>query len=71
MVTINFKYEVGDKVSYCGDDCEIQSRSYMEVRNIKLVKYSLVEYDKDGEVKNYYPSVSERLVQPRRLRVVK
>lgn len=71
MATIEFKYELNEKVSHNGIDCIVQSRSYIEIRDNKLIKYNLAKYDSNGLIEEYFTNVSEKLVRPRRLRLVK
>lgn len=71
MATIEFKYKLGEKVSHNGMDCVVQSRSYVEIRDKQLIKYNLAKYNSDGLIEEYFTNVSEKLVQPRRLRLVK
>ena len=71
MATINFKYELGEKVSHNGMECVVQSRSYIEIRDKQLIKYNLAKYDSTGLIEDYITNVSEKLIRPRRLRIVK
>ena len=73
MVTIDFKYELNDNVSYYNETYKIKNRIYMESRGKGLIKYSLEKYNKYGELEEYIPSVSESLLRPAhaKLRLIK
>lgn len=56
IVTIKFKFDLGQKVFYRGDQYTILSRSYMQTSNGKeIIKYNLKAIDKDV----YLPSIVE------------
>ena len=56
LVTIKFKFDLGQKVFYRGDQYTILSRSYMQTSNGKeIIKYNLKAIDKDV----YLPSIVE------------
>lgn len=56
IVTIKFKFDLGQKVFYRGDQYTILSRSYMQTSKGKeIIKYNLKAIDKDV----YLPSIVE------------
>lgn len=56
LVTIKFKFDLGQKVFYRGDQYTILSRSYMQTSNGKeIIKYNLKAMNKDV----YLPSILE------------
>lgn len=56
IVTIKFKFDLGQKVFYRGDQYTILSRSYMQTSNGKeIIKYNLKAMNKDV----YLPSIFE------------
>ena len=56
IVTINFKFDLKQRVFYQGDQYIILSRSYMQIANGKeVIKYNLKRTDKDL----YLPGIFE------------